>query len=111
MFPSGSENFAIVPQDSFVGGTGKRTAPRLMRAIAASISSVTNAMPVSPGSSGANPSHRCSTYRSPGGATRTACPDPATVTLENPRFLFHHAEDAFAFDTTTATSARASIAG
>jgi len=105
MFPSGSANLAIAPHFSRWGGTGNGTALLAMRAVSASISSVTKAMPVSPGSRGAKPSHRCRTNRSPGGATRIACPEPPTVYVENPRFFAHHFADALAFDTTTATSA------
>ncbi|MFZ0699684.1 MAG: hypothetical protein WAN74_05800 [Thermoplasmata archaeon] len=105
MFPSGSANFAMVPHFSFFGGTGNSTAPRAVRATRASISSVMKAVPVSPGSSDAKPSHRCNTKRSPGGATRVACPVPPIVYVANPRFFVHYLADAFAFETTTATSA------
>jgi hypothetical protein len=58
MLPSGSANLAILPQASFRGGSGNRTEPLFMRATKESISSVTNAIPVSPGSRGAIPSHK-----------------------------------------------------
>jgi hypothetical protein len=67
--------------------------------------------PSFPGTRGAKPSHRWSPKRSPGGATRTACPEPPTVWVEKPRFFAYHVADVFALDTTRATSAKASIGG
>ncbi len=67
----------------FPGRMGNLTAPLAMRATVESISSVRKAIPVSPGSRGAKPSHRCRTKRSPGGATRIACPAPRRYTLRS----------------------------
>jgi len=107
MFPSGSANLAIDPHDCFWGGSGNFTLPWTIRRTSAVNSSVTKAIPVSPGSSGAKPSQRWRMNRSPGGATRTACPAPPIVWVANPSFLDHHAAAFWEFETTTATSATA----